>query len=147
MSWGKAGVSMTQYRLDAGVCAARAISKDVSATPAAERMVLASRALDNAYAMAWMYYPSASQGGMMGNPWREVQNVSRAFRVEDNIAEIRNLQYDTLAACLTELGYVRFRLTDAQRDRLRHLPLGSAKRRAFLHALASDPAVLVRQAA
>ena len=61
-SWGKAGVSLTQYRLDGGVCAARAITLDISGTPAAQRMVLASRAIDNAYASAWMYYPSASDG-------------------------------------------------------------------------------------
>lgn len=145
-SWGKAGVSLTQYRLDAGVCAAEAISLDVSATPAAKRMVLASRALDTAYSTAWMYNPSAAGGNYLGNPWHEVARVRGMYRVEENFEQVRGLQLTALADCLSGRGYRRFRLTDEQRRQVRRLPMGSQRRRAFLHGLASDADVLARQA-
>jgi hypothetical protein len=145
-SWGKAGVSLIQYRLDGGVCAARAITLDISGTPAAQRMVLASRAIDNAYASAWMYYPSASDGPVLGNPWRAVYQARVNFRVDDNFEEIRGIQYDALRECLLARGYREFRLTDDQRARLKKLPLGSERRRDFLHSLGSDGEILARQA-
>ena len=50
-----------------------------------------------------------------------------------------------LESCLARLGYVKFRLTGAQRKRLRGFREGSDERRAYLHSLASDASVLERQ--
>jgi hypothetical protein len=51
-----------------------------------------------------------------------------------------------LDGCLTERGYQRFKLTDAQMDQLHQLAQGSAERERFLYSLGSDPEVLAAQA-
>jgi hypothetical protein len=51
-----------------------------------------------------------------------------------------------LEKCLTERGYVRFRLTKGQARHLKALTTGSLERRKYLYKLASDPAVLAEQA-
>ena len=43
-----------------------------------------------------------------------------------------------LDACLVERGYRQFRLTDAQKDRLRRLDQGSAERARYLYGLGSN---------
>jgi hypothetical protein len=48
--------------------------------------------------------------------------------------------------CLKSRGYVRFRLSDAQRRHLERLHLGSAERHIYLYRLATDPDVLRAQA-
>ena len=128
-SWGKAGVSLTQYRLDAGVCAARAISLDLTGTPEAEQMVKASRALDTAYSTAWMYHMPASGGMVFGSPSAEVQRVRDTSAVDATLEEIRQKQVSVLHDCLKERGYRQFVLTPDQRARLKRLSLGSEKRR------------------
>jgi hypothetical protein len=145
VSWGKPGVSLTQYRLDAGVCAAQAISLDISETPAARQMVKASRALDNIYSNAWMYYPPAAGGIQFGSPWREAQRIVESPAVVDSFEQIRATQIAKLRLCLSERGYRQFRLTEDQRENLRKLSIGSEKRRLFLHGLGSNAAVLARQ--
>lgn len=144
-SWGKPGVSMTDYRLDAGVCAAKAISVDVADTSAARQLVKASRALDNAYSTAWMYNPPAAGGIWFGSPWQEVRRIQDTFAVDESLDEIRALQLAALRSCLTQRGYRQFALTPEQRQRLKRLALGSEKRRAYLHGLASDPQILAGQ--
>jgi len=48
--------------------------------------------------------------------------------------------------CLRKRGYVQFRLTEEQSAGLAKLQKGSDERRAYLHGLAADPAVLKAQA-
>ena len=144
-SWGKPGVSMTQYRLDAGVCAAKAMTLDISNTNAAQQLVKASDALDRAYSHYSLYLPSANGGIMAGNPWNEVARVRDMYAVDDTLEQVRAIQYQALNDCLTERGYRQFRLTEEQRRLVKKLRLGSDKRRAFLHMLASNPEVLTRQ--
>ena len=144
-SWGKANVSLAEYRQDAGICAAGAIATDISGTEAAQRLAKASQRLDRIYDSASMYNPGAA-GISFGNPYHEVPSVLRAYRVEENFEQIRQWQVAVLEGCLEGLGYRKFALTADQRARLKKLPLRSERRRAYLHSLASDPEVLSRQA-
>ncbi|HEX5183063.1 MAG TPA: hypothetical protein VFW19_07910 [Allosphingosinicella sp.] len=148
MSWGKAGVSLDQYRTDAAECAYQAVSLDVSGTQAAHMLVRASRELDQVADTAWMDLPSfgsAPMSGIGGNGGIAWQQTINKYRPGEQFAAIRDLQYRTLTSCLSGRGYSRFQLTADQAAQLRHLKRGSDARRAYLHGLASDPQVMERQ--
>ena len=158
-SWGKAGVSLEDYRADAVACAREAVNLDIANTTAAKRLVAASRAIDTAYSGAWMYAPAATisfpsmggmntggSGGVAGGIGHDIEQVMHAYRVDEQFADIAGLQYRTLDTCLTARGYHQFRLTAEQEAQLRHLRRGSEERRFYLHSLGSDPDVLNRQA-
>jgi hypothetical protein len=157
-SWGKAGVSLDDYRADAQACAREAVNLDISNTDAAKALVTASRAIDTAYSSAWMYAPASSVsfpgpqpssggGGVWGGAiGHDVQQIEHRYRVDEQFADIAGLQYRTLDTCLTARGYHQFRLTAEQEARLAHLRHGSDERRFYLHSLGSDPEVLSRQA-
>jgi hypothetical protein len=68
------------------------------------------------------------------------------YRVDQQFADIADLQYRSLDTCFAARGYRQFRLTAEQETRLRHLRRGSEQRRAYLHSLGSDPEILNRQA-
>jgi len=144
-SWGKPGVSFAEYHQDASLCAAGAVSMDVSGTAPAQRLVKASQRLDTIYETASMYNPGAA-GLFFGNPYHEVPSVLKAYQVEQSMRQIHAWQVAVLEGCLRGLGYRKFALTPSQRSMLKRLPLRSEKRRAFLHGLASNPAVLASQA-
>jgi len=158
ISWGKAGVSLEDYRADAAACAREAVNLDLSNTDAAKALVTASRAIDTAYSGAWMYAPASSvsvpapqPSGVGGGIWgggigHDIQQIVHRYRVDEQFADIAGIQYRTLNACLIARGYHRFRLTAEQEARLAHLRRGSEERRAYLHSLGSDPEVLGRQA-
>jgi len=82
-------------------------------------------------------------GGSVGH---DVQRVIHSYRVDEQFADIADLQYRTLDTCLAGRGYHQFRLTADQEARLHHLREGSAERRAYLHSLGSNPEVLSQQA-
>lgn len=126
-SWGKANVSLADYRADAIACARLAVATDVSHTEAAKILVRASDRIQ--YALT---------------PMDVAQDVAAA-RPERQFEEVSDIQHKALADCLVARGYQRFTLTKAQRKHLAKLTPGSDERRAYLHALASDPEVLAAQ--
>ncbi|MCH8616520.1 hypothetical protein LZ016_10455 [Sphingomonas sp. SM33] len=152
-SWGRSGVTYAEYRSDAAACEKEAASTEIAGTPEVRELVKASRALDNVYASAWMAYPAAAAGmasptgivSSVSNPGNAALRVSRSFAVEDNIQDVRAMLQKTMDACLLRLGYRQFRLTSEQRERLKKLPLRSARRHLYLHGLARDPNVLQAQ--
>ena len=147
VSWGKAGVSLYDYRLDGAECAWQAMSLDVSGTAAAQTLVRASRELNHIVDTAWMSYSTGTPNAMaVGSPGIAYQQALHKYRTDEQFAAVRDLQYDTLGRCLAERGYSRFQLTAEQRATLKHLRRGSDERRAFLYGLASDREVLQRQA-
>jgi hypothetical protein len=157
-SWGKAGVSLTDYRLDASRCLSLVEHLDLRGTEPAEALVQGTRRIDTIYAQAGGEYGGAGQpvgrNGPSGQaaastavqPGSQVMNVVEFTRPQHRINQVRDLLRVAMDACLTELGYTRFRLTGAQQERLRHLRYGRPERHAYLHSLASDPEVLRRQA-
>lgn len=142
VSWGKAGVSFDQYRQDAVECGRAGYYLDVSNTEAARVFKTASSRLES----------NESDLHMSGDQTRIMAIVAysalivEGTRPRERMKEVRTLMNDAVAACLTGRGYVRFQLSSAQRDQLRHFRRGTVERHAFLYGLASDPAVLSTQA-
>jgi hypothetical protein len=140
-SWGKAGVSLAQYHSDAVSCASLAYYRDVSQTDGAKRLVAASRQIDTLVSFVSTagepYYSNPAVGAIARTV--ELARPDKAYH------EVATLQQTTLDGCLTKLGYVRFRLTEEQRQRLGKLHNGSDARRVYLHSLASDSAILSAQ--
>lgn len=129
-SWGKAGVSFADYRADAIGCAKQAALLDVSETGAAKTLQVATRRFEN----------------VTNGAAEDYGDVLRQARPEHQFEEVGTLQYGVLDRCLADHGYQRFRLTGAQRHRIAALPAGSDARRQYLYSLASDSALLARQA-
>src|SRR4051794_28467588 len=128
-SWGKAHVSLAEYRDDAVACGRQAAALDIAGTPPAEAFIIASRMIDNA--------PDA---------WTTV-DAMRIASPERNKLKVGDMLQAELERCLAGRGYHRFKLTAAQRHHLAKLPVGSDERHAYLHSLASDSGVRARQAA
>jgi hypothetical protein len=135
-SWGKPGVSLATYRAESIGCAMRAYYTDVSDTNAAKSFVEGSRQIETIL----------DSGGDEMQKAAMVGHVEDGVQPERRIRELKAFQTSLLAKCLTDHGYHRFRLTDDQRRHLEKLKAGSDARHAYLHRLASDPAILSAQA-
>ncbi|HEX5182978.1 MAG TPA: hypothetical protein VFW19_07480 [Allosphingosinicella sp.] len=129
MSWGKAGVSLADYRSDAVACGRHAAGLDLAGTGPARSFKAASRILEN---------------GSDYDTWVAALQIAAPER---NLEKAGDLMQATLDRCLVERGYHKFKLTSEQRHRLSKLKMGSDQRHAYLHSLAADPDVLSRQAA
>jgi hypothetical protein len=127
VSWGKAGVSLEDYWIDSATCGHQAAAVDLSGTAPAKALVVASRQLDN-----WSDFESVQQALQLAAPAVQWDRAAAILRQE-------------LERCLTERGYVKFKLTRDQARHLDKLEAGSVDRRKYLHSLASDPAVLEAQ--
>ena len=149
-SWGKAGISLAQYRQDALDCGKAGYALDISNTDDAQQFVRASRELNN------LPGPSISQtvGTGSGAPssvdvtvnYANIQqHIIERIRPEERFKHIKQMQLAKTDECLVQRGYSKFRLTDEQRRRLSHLKFGSDERRAYLYGLASNAAVLDSQ--
>lgn len=155
LSWGKPGVSIDAYRDDANLCASRAWNADVADTEAARVFRQGTQQIDAITQTAGgvTRVELNAEGGVASidpfelNRQAQIGQIVEGTRPRERMQEVRDLQLDTLAACLRSLGYVRFALTDRQRKALGKLKRGSDERHAFLHRLASDPAVLATQPA
>lgn len=147
-SWGKPGVSFAEYRTDANICAAGAMQIDIADTDAAQRVVAASRKLDTLYSMNTGGFSVWPGGGFVGGGpnFNAIEHTRKSYGVQETFAEIKAWQLQVLHGCLRGLGYRQFALTSAQRAALKRLPLRSERRSTFLHALASNPAILSSQA-
>ncbi|PCD03552.1 hypothetical protein COC42_04060 [Sphingomonas spermidinifaciens] len=145
VSWGKAGVAFDTYRADAVECGRAGHFRDVSDTEAAKVFRDASRRLeDNETALGL----AAQTGDLtrVGNINAMSQQIISGTRPRERMREVAGVLNDTVAACLTQRGYVRFTLTEAQEKSLKADPAGTEARHHFLHALASDAKVLAVQA-
>ena len=127
-SWGKPGVSLEEYWTDASLCGHAAAAIDLSGTAPAEALVLATRMIDNQ------------------NGYDDIERALRLAPFEVQWNRAGTIMRRELETCLTERGYVRFRLTKGQARHLKALTTGSLERRKYLYKLASDPAVLAEQA-
>ena len=141
VTWGKAGVSLDEYRADSIACASEAYYLDVSSTTAAQQLVSASRQLqtiEDTRPRPMNMDESISYGADIGNTLNH-------YRPDRQFEAIEDIQQQTLDTCLTQRGYHQFRLTDSQRQELRRLDRGTEERRAYLHSLAADAEVLRQQ--
>jgi hypothetical protein len=155
ISWGKAGVSLPQYALDANECSdtSRYVTTYISPRRLKELDLLSSaQLLDTVMQSA---QPSADFSAM-----GVVQAITE-LRSADDIArrtntfgakyvalisfDVRDQLQAVLDRCLVERGYTRLRLTEAQTAALRRFKRHSAARTAYLHAIDSDPAIIAAQ--
>jgi len=130
-SWGKPGVSLQQYWIDSAECGHQAANIDLSGTDPARALVLASRMFE-------IYSGLGSVSSMI--------TVNRIGSPEIQWNRAATIMRRDLESCLTERGYVKFKLTKGQARHLNALAAGSLERRKYLHQLASDPTVLAEQA-
>ncbi len=129
-SWGKSGVSLEQYAADSAECAGAAANMDLSGTGPAQ-------------ALASMY---VTPSGHWAYRRFDIYASYRLPAPEVHLNRLATIMRRELERCLTERGYVRFKLTDEQYEVLDALEPGSDERRAYLHSLASDPTIVARQA-
>jgi hypothetical protein len=154
-SWGRAGISSAQYRQDAIDCAVEGYYLDIANTEDAKAFVTASRRLDS-LPMGVSAVGTTGSGGISPSGDNSVQVAANFAATQQHIIDsihpgerfqhIKKMQLSTSEQCLTKRGYSKFRLTDAQRHRLRKLKFGSDERRAYLYSLASNASVLQTQA-
>lgn len=145
-SWGKAGVTLADYKADALACGLKGHNTDVADTEAAAVLKRASSDLRSNEANL-VNESAETQLGTVLTSARIVEGARPAKRFR----EVKAVQLDAVSRCLSERGYIRFRLSEAEAAQLKRLARGSEARRQFLHALASranvaDFAVPVGQA-
>jgi hypothetical protein len=147
-SWGKPGVSIDQYRMDAITCGRAGYYADVSDTQAAKTFKRATGELEsNESDLSFAAMDPSPTGQIkVANIVNRSTRIVEGTRPGEQMKDVRDLMQAKVDDCLKGRGYVRFRLTDAQRKRLAHLHLGSPERHIYLHQLATDPAVLKVQA-
>ena len=151
-SWGKAGVSLAQYRQDAVDCAIQGYNLDISKTDDAKEFVRASRELENVPGGMTITTTGAGTSNASSVAdivdWSDIQqHIVASARPEERFKHIKQMQIATTDQCLTQRGYSKFQLTDEQRHQLSKLKFGSDERREYLYRLASNPTVLQSQAA
>lgn len=131
-SWGKANVPMTEFLADAANCAASA-----AAARAQPEVLVQSRMTGGGSAT-----PGTADAAQASNDaLLAAANDQRTAQIRAD-QRARQLAHDQ---CLRDRGYTQFRLTAEQRRAVQALPEGSAERRAYLHRVGSDPAVLAAQ--
>jgi len=145
-SWGKAGISLDQYRADAASCSAQGYFKDISDTKAAKDFARASRELDSAMQSNFQPMPNENPIEAEMIYAGHMEAIVHGIRPEIRMAEIATIQQKVVDTCLITRGYRRFRLSDAQRHELARLAIGSMARRQYLFQLARNPVVLTAQA-
>lgn len=143
-AWGKAGISYDQYRAEAFECAIVGLDTNIDNTEPVERLRNATReleALDNRQSVA----SSADPVGAGINHAQDLARMREAARPDQQVKEVKKILFSAMQQCMIQRGYTRFALTEDQRDEIDKLKDGSQERRAYIHKLASDPAVLDHQ--
>ena len=154
-SWGKAGVSIDQYRTDAITCGRSGYYMDVSNTEAAHVFKDATGQLEanesdlsSVAMLAGGGPPETRRAAVMelGDIVNRSAHIVEGARPAKRMKEVGDIMQSKVDDCLKGRGYVHFKLTDSQRKHLGHLHLGSAERHIYLFQLGTDPAVLKTQA-
>lgn len=154
-SWGKAGITLAQYRQDSLECGLKGYYTDISKTDDAKAFVNASKQLDAITTGASVPMTVESNGtgpdatntlDQMAQYADEQQHIVDNVRPDERFKSIKKTLESAADQCLISRGYSKFELTDEQRHALRHLKAGSDQRRQYLYSLASNPAVLQSQA-
>ena len=156
-SWGKAGVTLAQYRQDALFCGLKGYYTDISQTDDAKAFVTASKQLDTATTGGGstpMTMDSNATGPDSTNSTDQLaqyaatqQHIVESVRPDERYKSIKKTLVSSDEQCLASRGYSKFVLTDQQRKALTRLKAGSDARRAYLYSLATDPNVLQSQKA
>jgi len=155
-SWGKAGVTLAQYRQDALECGLKGYYTDISQTQDAKEFVRASRELDTVTTGALGANTTSGSGTGPASTdsidqaarYADIQqHIVESVRPDERFRSIKKTLLSNDEQCLASRGYTKFVLTDQQRKTLSKLKAGSDGRRAYLYSLATDPNVLQSQRA
>jgi hypothetical protein len=153
-SWGKAGITLAQYREDSLECGLKGYYTDISKTDDAKAFVSASKQLDAVTTGATVPMTVESNPGapdmtnaadQMAAYAAQQQHIVDNVRPDERFKSIKQTLESKAEQCLMSRGYSKFALTDQQRHALKKLKEGSDERRAYLYSLASNPAVLQSQ--
>jgi hypothetical protein len=153
-SWGKAGVSLSQFALDANDCS------ETSRTVAVAIKPETLRALDVLSTGALLDIAMQAAPSPTFNPMSMVETLSSQKSAEDIARrtntfggkyvamvrpDVKDELQEVLDKCLMERGYVRIILNADQQKRLSKLKNHTAERTAYLHSIDSDPVIIERQ--
>jgi len=154
ISWGKAGVSLSQFALDANECSETSRTVTVSIKPETLQK------LDALSSAALLDIAMQSDGGPDYNPMQIAASIA-GQKSPDNIArrtntfggkyvamarsDVKDELQAVLDKCLAERGYSRIMLTPDQQTKLSKLKRHSAERTAYLHSIDSDPVIVEKQ--
>jgi hypothetical protein len=161
-AWGKTGVSMLDYRTDAGQCALIAVTyeqdirdantaggvsgQNSSAPPQTPTgSTVASGSMPG---MGGTVATSSAITGSANNRDSGAVDVANRAAMQQSSREMaqQRARNDALKSCLVNRGYTEFELTAEQRAALAKLPQGSEQRREYLYKLGTDANVLGSQA-
>lgn len=157
-AWGKKGVTMLDYRTDAGQCALVGATHSTNSNGAKQAGGISG---SNPTAPTQAASGSASAGsvgaGSTGgtnslggngvyrdNTPADVVNRAAMQQRTQEMAE-QKARKEALSSCLVSRGYTEFQLTAEQRAELAKLPQGSAERREYLYKLGTDEEILAKQ--
>jgi hypothetical protein len=143
-AWGQAGVSYDQYRNEAYDCAMFGLDTNIENSEPVERLRSATRqleALDARQSVANSADPVAA--GIRHA--QDVEAVRNSAHAEQQLKEVKKILFSAMQQCMVQRGYTRFALTEDQRAEIARFKDSSQERRALLHKLASDPAVVEQQ--
>lgn len=160
-SWGKQGITMLDYRTDAGQCALIGATQGYD-----ENGAKSAGGISGQNATPPVMGPSGATaansaatggGGALGRAPRTVGSstysdaasadfVNRAVTQQQNQEmAAQRARNGALRFCLASRGYTEFVLTREQRAKLSQLAPGSDARREYLFSLGTDPEVLSKQ--
>jgi hypothetical protein len=146
LSWGKPGVTLTDYWNDAAQCALVGATADRNGpTSDADLTRYGADRSNPTGAANTSMRPANQPSGIEATT--DLNGMLTAARQSQALRERQARQAREAAAegCLRDRGYRQFQLTAEQAARLATLNEGSPERRTYLHSLASDPAVLAGQ--
>lgn len=130
-SWGKPDISFSDYRRDAITCATVGYFRDVSQDEPAKTFIRGFQTYDNTLNMpAWGGYSAWLPLGI-------TRDSVLTMQPDRQLKDIQALQVGDVEQCLTQRGYTKFTLSDAQERTLKRYPKGSEARQQFLYRLAT----------
>jgi hypothetical protein len=160
-SWGKQGITMLDYRTDAGQCALIGATSGYDANGAKNAGGISGQnssvpAEGPSGSTAASSAASGGSSSVSGAPktigsgtYRDTASpdfVNRAVtQQQSQEMAAQRARNDALKFCLASRGYIEFALTSEQRAKLATLEQGSEERRQYLFSLGTDPEVLSKQ--
>lgn len=147
-SWGKPGVSMTDYRLDSAQCIIEGSGGGPTQGADASKSTDSNQTSDTTGSRGGTNGPGGiAPGGAIvysGSASPEDANQA-AIQQRSQELSAKRAQKTVMEQCLASRGYRQFKLTPEQAAHLAKLPEGSAERRTYLHSIGSDPEVIKAQ--
>jgi hypothetical protein len=153
-SWGKAGVSMVDYRLDSAQCIIEATAAagqpntpDATAGRQRDATSMGNNTAGDTGVGTSGPAGLTSSGGAISYQGAATPEVANQAAMQQRAQEMaaKRAQKEAMNHCLASRGYREFRLTPEQAARLSQLPEGSVERREYLYSIGTDPNVIATQ--